>query len=496
MQIFKSKVFLGTVVMTAFSLLVRVLGFVFRIRLADAIGAEGMGQYQLVTSVYMLCATLVTSGVGVAVTRLTAESLSEGTSKSAAKSALRLTGFLGIAVGSGLFFFAPLWTKLFLYDANLVNTLRILGPCMPFIAWCACFSGYFYGIRRVLPAAFTQLLEQLVRLGVVFFGLAALGDAPVYQKVTVAVLSISAGEILSCIYIGIRYRFYGPKSPNRGISYGQLLSVSAPIAANGYLNSVLRMVENVLIPKLLMQSGMDLSGAMSLFGLLKGMVMPLLQLPSAIISALSMNLMPALAAARAGGHQKRVRMAVEKSLGVALIGGILTVGIFMTFPYELGQVLYHSQEAGQLLAQMACICPLIYLEIVLVGALNSLGQQKIAFRNSVIDSLAKLTVLIIGVPRYGFSAYLLAVGVGCVVCVAVNFSALFKTVSFVFDARRLLVFPLLSAGMAYLGVQGIKKAAWLCAMPQVVQLGIGALVFAGIYVLVLKIASLLSRGRW
>lgn len=491
MQIFKSKVFLGTVVMTAFSLLVRILGFAFRIRLADAIGAEGMGQYQLVTSVYMLCATMVTSGIGMAVTRLTAESVS----KAATKTALRLTGVLGIVVGVGLSLFAPLWTKLFLYDDRLVDTLRILGPCMPFIAWCACFSGYFYGIRKVLPAAFTQLLEQLVRMAVVFAGLSLLKDAPIHQKVTVAVLSISAGEILSCLYIAIRYRFYGPKSPNRGISYGQLLSVSAPIAANGYLNSVLRMVENVLIPKLLMQFGMQLSAAMSLFGLLKGMVMPLLQLPSAIISALAMNLMPALAAARAGGHQKRVRLAVEKSLAVAMVGGFLTVGLFMTYPDELGQVMYHSAEAGALLKRMACICPLIYLEIVLVGALNSLGQQKITFRNSLIDSLAKLSVLIVGVPRFGFSAYLLAVTVGCVVCVAVNFSALLKTVSFVFDARRLLFFPLLSVGLAHILALGMKKATWLSAMPQVLQLGVGALIFVGVYAISLKITYSLNRGR-
>lgn len=488
MQILKSKVFMGTVVMTVFSLLVRILGFVFRIWLADAIGAEGMGQYQLVTSVYMLCATLVTSGIGAAVTRLTAETVAQsgaGASKSAVKTALRLTGFLGIAVGSALFCFAPTWTKLFLYDENLVHTLRILGPCMPFIAWCACFSGYFYGSRRVLPAAFTQFLEQVVRMVVVFFGLRALGEAPIYARVTVAVLAISAGEILSCLYIALRYHFFGPKTPNRGISYGQLLSVSAPIAANGYLNSVLRMVENVLIPKLLMQSGMNLSGAMSMFGLLKGMVMPVLQLPSAIISALAMNLMPALAAAHTGGHQKRVRLAVEKSIAVALIGGILAVGILVTFPYELGQALYHSHDAGWMLARMACICPLIYLEIVLVGALNSLGQQRIAFRNSVIDSLAKLTVLIIGVPRYGFSAYLVAVGAGCVVCVAINFHALLKTVSIVFDARSLLLFPLLASGVAYMAALGMKKAAWLSATPLVMQLGMGIGVFAGVYAVVM-----------
>ncbi len=480
MQLLKSKVFMGTVTMTVFSVLVRVLGFVFRIRLADLVGTEGMGRYQLVTSVYMLGATLVTSGVGAAVTRLTAEAVAKDgltASKSVTKSALRLVLLPGLLVGGALFFAAPLWTKLFLYDPELVNAVRVLGPCMPFIAWCACFSGYFYGTRRVLPAAFTQFLEQAVRIGVLFYGLVRMGDAPLYARVTLAVVAVSLGEILSCLYIAFRYRCcrdgYGAPVGNRAI-----LAVSMPIAANGYLNAVLRLTENVLIPRLLLISGLTMSRALSLFGLLKGMVLPVLQLPSAIISALAMNLMPALAEAHTQGHNRRVQLALEKSIGFACVGGIMAVGLLLGFAREVGLLLYHNREAGELLRQLAFICPLIYLEIVLVGALNSLGRQRAALRNSLIDSAAKLIVLILGVPRYGFAAYLGAVAAGCIVCVAANFSTLAKTVCISLDLRQILVNPTLSGVAALLPTLGMKKAAWYNALPLVIQtvLGVGCFI--------------------
>lgn len=478
MQLLKSKVFLGTVIMTAFSLLVRVLGFVFRIYLSNRIGAEGMGQYQLVNSVYMLAATVVTSGIGAAVTRLTAELVSSGRDeKGAVKTSLHVCGILGIGVGILLFAGAPLWTKLFLYDRHLVSAVRILAPCMPAIALCSCFCGYFYGVRHVLPAAFTQFLEQAVRIAVLVIGFEFLGNTSTSSGVTIAVLSVSLGEILSCFYIAFRYHFYGVKTPQKGISYFALLSVSTPIAANGYLNAILRMVENVLIPKLLMQFGMDLSGSLSLFGLLKGMVMPVLQLPSALISALSMNLMPSLAAAQTRQNHRRIRLALEKSVGIALIGGILMVGILVTFPYALGETLYHSKEAGHLLERMAFICPLIYLEIVLVGALNSLGLQRVAFRNSLVDSLVKLFVLCVGIPRYGFLAYLAAISASCVVCVAMNLTALLKKVSLVLDVKRMVLFPVVSMVIARVVILEIKKAAWGFPMPLVLEIAL----FCGVY---------------
>ena len=493
MGLLKSKVFMGTVVMTVFSVLVRVLGFVFRIRLADLVGTEGMGKYQLVTSVYMLGATLVTSGIGAAVTRLTAETVAKNglsASKSVTRSALRMVFLPGLFVGGALFFAAPLWTKLFLYDPQLVGAVRILGPCMPFIAWCACFSGYFYGTRRVLPASFTQFLEQLVRIGVLFFGLVRMGEAPLYARVTLAVAAISLGEILSCLYIAFRYRCckdgYGAPVHSR-----ELLSVSMPIAANGYLNAVLRLTENVLIPRLLLISGLTMSRALSLFGLLKGMVLPVLQLPSAIISALAMNLMPALAEAHTQGHNKRVRMALEKSIEIACVGGILAVGLLLSFAEEVGVLLYHNREAGVLLRQLAFICPLIYLEIVLVGALNSLGRQRTALRNSLIDSAAKLIVLILGVPRYGFSAYLAAVAAGCVVCVAANFSTLSKTVSISLNLRRLLVCPTFSALMATLPVWSIKKAAGYNALPLLSRTMVGV----GVFMILFGLTFLLLKEK-
>ena len=64
--------------MTGADVLLRLAGMGLRIYLANALGGEGMGLYQLVLAVYALFVTLATAGVSVAATRLMAEELSRG----------------------------------------------------------------------------------------------------------------------------------------------------------------------------------------------------------------------------------------------------------------------------------------------------------------------------------------------------------------------------------------------------------------------------------
>ena len=91
--------------LTVSDVALRLAGMGLRIYLANALGGEGMGLYQLVLAVYSLFVTLATSGVSVASTRLMAEEL--------ACSRPRARGMLarlcGVALALGLAAMAGLW---------------------------------------------------------------------------------------------------------------------------------------------------------------------------------------------------------------------------------------------------------------------------------------------------------------------------------------------------------------------------------------------------
>ena len=145
----------NTAVMTVTSLLLRTLGIVFRVFISGRVGAEGMGLYQLVFSVYVLGTTFAAAGIVTAVTRMVAEQIARGTPVNVSR-VMRLSMGLCVLIGTAsaaiLFFGAPTiggWVG----DARTVPALAVSGLALPFIGVASCVKGYFMARRRAMRSA-------------------------------------------------------------------------------------------------------------------------------------------------------------------------------------------------------------------------------------------------------------------------------------------------------------------------------------------------------
>lgn len=69
----KFRLLKNAALLTVTGFFLRGLGMIFRIYISGRIGEEGMGLYQLISSVYFLFITLAQSGISVTVTRLCAQ---------------------------------------------------------------------------------------------------------------------------------------------------------------------------------------------------------------------------------------------------------------------------------------------------------------------------------------------------------------------------------------------------------------------------------------
>ena len=157
--------------LTGADIVLRLAGMGLRIWLANALGGEGMGLYQLVLAVYSLFVTLATSGVSVAATRLMAEELSR--SRAEARGMLvRLLGaalLLGSAALAAQFGLAGLAAKWWLGDVRATGALRVSAFGMPWMAVSAVLRGFFIARRQVGPNVVSQLVEQTVRISAFWF---------------------------------------------------------------------------------------------------------------------------------------------------------------------------------------------------------------------------------------------------------------------------------------------------------------------------------------
>lgn len=405
----------NTAVMTVTSLLLRTLGIVFRVFISGRVGAEGMGLYQLVFSVYVLGTTFAAAGIVTAVTRLVAEQLARGTPANVHR-VMRLSMGLCILIGTTsaaiLYFGAPTvgnWVG----DARAVPALAVSGIALPFIGIASCIKGYFMARRRAMPPCISQIFEQSIRIGSILWMLNAAGDCSLADACRIIIVGDAISETAACLFLLIAYRLDRRKITthrNTTLPYRTLLKpllgIAVPLTAGRYLSTALRTVENILVPARL--TLFTHSNALSLeqFGAVKGMALPLLFFPAAFLVTVSGLLVPELSDAHALGHKRQVTRLTEQAMHITCVGSVLIGCLFTVLGRPLGHLLYDDDTVGLLLQILGPLTPVMYLDSVATGMLKGINEQVHSLWYSVTDSAVRITLIWLLLPRFGITGFL------------------------------------------------------------------------------------------
>lgn len=466
----KKTVFIkNAAVLTATSLILRFAGISFKVWLAGKIGADGIGLYQLVFSVYVFASAFASSGICTAVTRLVAEEAAIGSRNGISRIMRRcteLTLIIAMVSCAVLFFGADFISSHIIGDIRASQAIKILCFSLPFMGICSCLRGYFIAVRRASPSASSQLIEQAVRIvSVMIFvsrfaghGLSAACGAVLAGDVT--------AEAASCLYLYARYRadksrrlagLSGRKRPPYGI-VRKIIHIALPITAGRYLNSALRTAENILVPKNLAKAHSGTDSALSLFGSIKGMALPVLFFPSSLLSALSTLLIPEMSEALARGRKGVVRCTTEQILKLTSLVSFIFAAVFFAVGDRIGILLYGDTAVGYLLTSLAPIVPLMYLDSISDGILKGLDQQRFSFWVAILDSSLRIVLVIALLPRFGIKGFIGIMYFSNLLTCLLNVGRLIKISGAKIDAARCVIFPILSALIMTFLAQGILKA--------------------------------------
>lgn len=461
----KKVVFLkNAAVLTVTSLLIRFIGILFKIWLSRTVGAEGIGLYQLIFSVYMLASTFASAGIITAVTRLIADELALGSRGGVLKilrRCLALTLFIAVCSSLVLYFGADLIAGSLLRDDRAAAAIKILSAVLPFMGTASVLRGYFIARRRAVPPAFSQLLEQGIRIAAVALLLKKylpLGLSASCAAVLVADVAAHFGAVflLWLLYIRDKRRLAalsGRERPPFGILKA-ILHISAPITAGRYLNTALRTAENLLVPRGLEQSGAG-RNALSQFGMIKGMALPILFFPSSLLSSISTMLIPEISEASATGKNSLVRSATERIIQLTAVVSFLFSAIFLIAGKQIGALIFQSEDVGYLLCALSPIVPLMYLDSVCDGILKGLDQQGFCFYTGMLDSLSRIILVLLVLPRFGMTGFLGIMYFSNILTCVMNVKRLLKVSGAKIDISRWLLLPVAAAVSITLAVSKI-----------------------------------------
>ena len=378
----------GTLLLTATGLVNQLLGFFYRILLSRLIGSEVMGLYQLIMPVYSVLLSVTAVGLTAAVSTLTSEYQALGNWRAAwqvlRRCLLLLLGLLALPTLGVVLFSDPISVYL-LGDARTRLGLVILLPCILLTGVENLHKHAFYGAGMIRPPAFTELLEQLVRtcavLGLLVLFLPQNPERTVGLIVTgMVICEVFSSCALTLLHRRWRWGMDGPLGAGEasGRLNHRIARIALPIAATSLLGNLMGSVCAILIPQKLVQGGMEVSASISAFGVMFGMTLPLLTLPTAFIAALGLVLVPKLAESTALKRRGEVHRRISKAMLGTSVLMLPAMAFLVVLGPTLGSALFKEPAVGEYLAPLSVGVALSCYQSVLSCSLNGVGRQPAA----------------------------------------------------------------------------------------------------------------------
>ena len=353
----------GTLLLTLTGILSRIIGFYYKIFLSRRIGAEGLGIYQLIFPVFALIISVSAAGIQTAISRYCAQCRQKR-------------------------------------QARAYLSVGLSGSVIP---------------------AISQILEQVIRVA----GVWLVADIQMQrgQLVTpqIAVWGILFGELASSLYAVTMVCFFSERTenkktvPNPSVPPSSirltkiakdLCSMAVPLTCSRILLSLCQSAEALLIPIKLRDFGYANSDALSVYGILTGMVFSTIMFPCVLSNSLSVMLLPAIAEANSRKQYHLVQKAIRRTTQLCVILGLVCTSGFLLCGNWIGIHLFHNTLAGIYVRTLSWICPFLFLASTLCSILHGLGKATLTMLINLAGAAIRIIFVFAGIPRIGLSAYL------------------------------------------------------------------------------------------
>ena len=451
-------IFYNALMLTVVNLLLRFASTSFQVYLSGTIGASGIGLLQLVLSVGSLAMTVGMGGIRTATMYLCAEVVGQKRPEHMVwvlSGCILYSVVLSSGVGILLYYFAPQIAAEWIGDPVTVGPIRLLACFLPVNCLCGVMIGYFTGMNRIGTLAAVEVAEQIFSmLSTILLLTFWAGNSPSKACLSV-IMGSGMGACLTLTLLLLLRKEYSAIGKRISVRK-KLWETAVPLAIADNAKAGISTTENLMVPKRLALYPGETTPLAS-FGMVCGMVFPVLMFPAAILFGLAELLIPELARCNAAGSKARIRHLTERSLLLALIYGTFCGGILFLSAEALCTKLYSTPEAGKYLRWFAVLAPMLYCDAITDAITKGLGQQKLCVRYNIITSALDVILLFVLLPKYGMTGYFVSFLITHLLNFGLSIRLLLKMVGKVIQLRTAAL-CILSAVCGVLGAKTFHSA--------------------------------------
>ncbi len=496
----KNSFIQGAVILAVSGIIVKLIGAVSRIYLSRLLGGEGIGLYQMAYPIYLLCLSISTAGLPVAISIMVSERnaihdfLGGQRILKIALSVLTLTGLL---FSVGLYFGSSV-----LIDHHIVRdpraywSLIALAPAVFCATISATMRGYFQGLQNMTPTAVSEVIEQFVRV-VTMIGLAIiLLPKGLEFGAAGATFGAAPGAAAAILTLGW---FYWHDRKHRKMWYmsqdksivpdstwnimKRLFILAIPVSCANIMIPVVSNIDLFIVPKRLEVAGFNVEQATTLFGYLTGMATALINMPTIVTSSMSSSLVPGISEASIKKDFDTIRRRARTALRLASVFTLpaaIGLGVIAT---PISSMLYATPNAGPCIAVMSIGIFFLGIQQVTTGILQGLGKTAVPFINLIVSGCVKVAFSwnLTAMPQFGVLGAAFATDTDFAVAAALNLLFLYRYMRFNMDYGHLLKVAIASAVMGvavYFSFGAIIGAVHSNTMSALLAICIGVVVYA------------------
>lgn len=429
---------------------------VFNVYISNQIGSEAVGVFSLVMAVYLFFITVATSGLNIAVTVIVSEKFAinkEKTGIKAIRTCIFFSLLLGIVAGSLIIIFSNFITKNFLHSMVSSKPLFYIAIGLPFIAMSSCINSYFTSVRKAYKNAITQVFEFVIKM----IATVILLKINISKGVEYTCISLIAADVISevCSFTLIFILYIidiKMKKLSNVRSFGQrinILKIAFPVAITSYIRSGLSTLKQLIIPTQLEKSGLSCSNALSKYGIINGMVMPVITFPTVLVNSYSMLLIPEFSAYVAQKNYKAINYISNKIFKFTCSFSVCICSIFLFFSNELGLVIYNNLETGYYFRILAPLVFFMYMDNIIDSILKGLNKQFGVMCCNILDLSITTMFIYFLLPIYGIDGYIISIFISELLNFSVSLFQMLKYSKMKINFVDWVLIPLVCSLLAY-----------------------------------------------
>lgn len=410
-------------ILAAAGIIVRLIGMLYRIPLANYIGDEGNGYYSAAYNIYSILLILSSYSLPVAVSKMVSARLAKNQYRSSMKILKAALFYATIVGGAG---FGALWFGAGFFADKVIKmpfsayALRVLAPTIWIMAYLGVLRGFFQGHSTMVPTAVSQIFEQIVNAVVSLLAAKTLFELGTKSNLVYGsteysfafgaaggALGTGAGAFTAFLMFMILMLIYrpvirrqmkrepsGPVESYGNITYILFFTVVPIIISSGLYNSS-TVVDNVLFGQVMTSLGEEEMIAAH-WGVYSGKYHLLFNIPVAVANSLSSSLIPSLSRAVAERNREQVLKRISSAIRFSMIIAIPSAVGLTVLAAPISNLLFPGKDNGMLIRMtlLGSSAVVVYsLSTVTNAVLQGINRMKVPIRNAAISLVIHSVIL-------------------------------------------------------------------------------------------------------